>query len=145
MSLIKATDRDILMENLNNRISFSNFKLSYEGMGGFTFTEYTTKWIQHSAFHFCFCNKINEIREERNTNSIYTGSVTSRACASTQATHLRFSTIFVKLILQTLNHTRTTHPLCSGILKTQETLGSLIKFAVIRREWACDWKYVWKC
>jgi len=25
------------------------------------------------------CNKINEIREERNANSIYTGSATSRA------------------------------------------------------------------
>jgi len=60
------------------------------------------------------CNKINEIREER----MQTHSAKSVPTSSTQATHLRFSTPFVKIHLQSLNHTGTTHPLCSRILTT---------------------------
>jgi len=59
------------------------------------------------------CNKINEIREEKMQTQFYTGSAKSMPTSSTQATHLRFSTIFVKIRLQSLNHTGTTHPLCS--------------------------------
>jgi len=64
------------------------------------------------------CNKINEIREERMQTQSYTGSAKSMPTSNTQATHLRFSTPFVKIHLQSLNHTGTTHPLCSGILTT---------------------------
>ena len=42
------------------------------------------------------CNKINEIREERNTNSIYTGSATSRAYIQSSSNPLEISTNFVK-------------------------------------------------
>jgi len=58
-------------------------------------------------------NKITEIREERNANSIYIGSVTSHATSSPQATHFRFSTIFVNS-LQLLNTPWDSSPLCSG-------------------------------
>jgi len=64
------------------------------------------------------CNKINEIREERMQTQFYTGSEKSVPMSNTQATHLRFSTPFVKIRLQSLNHTGRTHPLCSGILTT---------------------------
>jgi len=62
------------------------------------------------------CNKINEIREERMQTQFYTGSVKFVPTFSTQATHLRFFTPFVKIRLQSLNHIGTTHPLCSRIL-----------------------------
>jgi len=39
--------------------------------------------------------KITETREERIANSFYPGSATSRATSNSQATYLRFSTIFV--------------------------------------------------
>ena len=64
------------------------------------------------------CNKINEIREERMQTQFYTGSANFVPTSSTQTTHLRFSTPFVKIRLKSLNHTGTTHPLCSGILTT---------------------------
>ncbi|KAL5180838.1 hypothetical protein HKD37_01G001891 [Glycine soja] len=64
------------------------------------------------------CNKINEIREERMQTQFYTGSANSVPMSSTLAIHLRFSTPFVKIRLQSLKHTGTTHPLCSGILTT---------------------------
>ncbi|KAL5178850.1 hypothetical protein HKD37_01G000284 [Glycine soja] len=41
------------------------------------------------------CNKINEIREERMQTQFYTGSANSVPTFSTQATHLRFSFLFV--------------------------------------------------
>ena len=56
-------------------------------------------------------------REKKQTQS-YTGSAKSMPTSNTQATHLRFSTPFVKIHLQSLNHTGTTHPLCSGIITT---------------------------
>jgi len=43
------------------------------------------------------CNKITEIREERNANSIYTGSATSRAYVQSSTNPLKIFTIFVKL------------------------------------------------
>ena len=67
-----------------------------------------------------YYNKINEIREERMQAQFYTGSAKSVPTSSAQATHLRFSTPFVKIRLQSLNHTRTTHPLCLDALQ-QET------------------------
>jgi len=42
------------------------------------------------------CNKINEIREERMQTQFYIGSTKSVPTSSTQATHLRFSILFVK-------------------------------------------------
>jgi len=42
-----------------------------------------------------YCNKINEIREERMQTQFYTGSAKSVPIFSTQATHLRFSFLFV--------------------------------------------------
>ena len=41
------------------------------------------------------CNKINEIREERMQTQFYTGSTKSVPTSSTQATHLRFSFLFL--------------------------------------------------
>ena len=41
------------------------------------------------------CNKINEIREERMQTQFYIGSTKSVPTSSTQATHLRFSFLFV--------------------------------------------------
>ncbi|KAH1215856.1 hypothetical protein GmHk_13G036911 [Glycine max] len=64
------------------------------------------------------CNKINEIREERMQTQFYTGSANFVPTSSTQTIHLRFSFPFVKIRLQSLNHTWTTHSLCSGILTT---------------------------
>jgi len=64
------------------------------------------------------CNKINEIREERMQTQFYTGWAKFVPTSSTQATHLRFSTPFVKICIQSLNHTGPTHSLCSGILTT---------------------------
>ena len=63
-------------------------------------------------------NKINKIREERMQTQFYIGSVKFVPTSSTQATHLRFSTPFVKICLQSLNHIGITPPLCSGIRTT---------------------------
>ena len=41
------------------------------------------------------CNKINEIREERMQTQFCTGLAKSEPTSSTQATHLRFSYLFV--------------------------------------------------
>ncbi|KAL5165252.1 hypothetical protein HKD37_18G050406 [Glycine soja] len=62
------------------------------------------------------CNKINKIREERMQTQFYNGSENFVPTSSTQATHLRFSTPFVKIRLQSLNDTGTTLPLCSTFL-----------------------------
>ena len=75
------------------------------------------------------CNNINEIREERNANSIYTDSATSHAYVHPQATHLRFSTISINP-LQTLNTPWDPSPLCSNIL--QETTRLLITIDFLR-------------
>jgi len=49
------------------------------------------------------CSKITEIREERNANLIYTGSVTSRAYIQSSSNTLEIFTNFVKNLLQLLN------------------------------------------
>ena len=50
------------------------------------------------------CNNINEIREERNANSIYTGSATSRAYVQSSSNPFEIFTNFVKkTFLQLLN------------------------------------------
>jgi len=72
------------------------------------------------------CNKINEIREEKNENSIYTGSATPSAYVQSSSNPLEIFHSLCKILLQSLNHTGTTHPLCSGILTTEETIGPLI-------------------
>ena len=50
--------------------------------------------------HKIDCHKINEIREERMQTQFYTGSANFVPTSSTQATHLRFFTPFVKRVLQ---------------------------------------------
>ena len=70
------------------------------------------------------CNKINKIKEERIQTQFYTGSANSVPTSSTQASHLTFFTPFVKICLQSLNHTGTTHPLCSDAVQ-QETYSLL--------------------
>ena len=60
------------------------------------------------------CNNINEIREERNTNSIYTGSATSRAYIQSSSNPLEIFTNFVKILFKTSEHPRNPFPLCSG-------------------------------
>ena len=47
------------------------------------------------------CNNINEIREERNANSIYTGSATSRAYVQSSKNPLEIFTNFVKILFTT--------------------------------------------
>ena len=54
------------------------------------------------------CNNINEIKEERNTNSIYTGSTTSSA-------YVQFSS----------NRLEIFHYLCKSFIDFEHTLGSL--------------------
>jgi len=50
------------------------------------------------------CNNINEIREERNANSIYTGSATSRAYVQSSSNQFEiFHYLFKNLFLQLLN------------------------------------------
>ena len=44
------------------------------------------------------CNKITEIREERNANSIYTGSATSDAYVQSSSNPLEIFTNFVKIL-----------------------------------------------
>jgi len=60
------------------------------------------------------CNNINEIREERNANSIYTGSATSRAYVQSSNNPLEIFTNFVKILFTTSEHPRDPFPLCSG-------------------------------
>jgi len=60
------------------------------------------------------CNNINEIKEERNANSIYTGSATSRAYVKSSSNTLEIFTNFVKILFTTSEHSRDPFPLCSG-------------------------------
>jgi len=59
------------------------------------------------------CNNINEIREERNANSIYTGSATSRAYVQSSSNPLEIFTNFVKILFTTFEHPRNPFPFCS--------------------------------
>ena len=72
------------------------------------------------------CNNINEIREERNANSIYTSSATSRAYVQSSSNPLDIFTNFVKILFTTFEHPRNPFPLCSGNLTIQETTSLLI-------------------
>jgi len=60
------------------------------------------------------CSKITEIREERNTNLIYTGSVTSHAYVQSSSNPLEIFTNFVKNLFIASKHPRNLFPLCSG-------------------------------
>jgi len=60
------------------------------------------------------CNNINEIREERNANSIYISSATSRAYVQSSSNPLEIFTNFVKIIFTTFEHPRNPFPLCLG-------------------------------
>jgi len=60
------------------------------------------------------CNNINELREERNANSIYTYSVISRAYVQSSSNPLEIFTNFVKISFITPEHPRDPFPLCSG-------------------------------
>jgi len=59
-------------------------------------------------------NNINEIKEERNANSIYTGSATSRAYVQSSSNPLDIFTNFVKIFFTTSEHPRGPFHLCSG-------------------------------
>jgi len=50
------------------------------------------------------CKKINEIREERMQTQFYTGSAKSMPTSSTQATHLRFSFLFLNSFITSEPH-----------------------------------------
>jgi len=71
------------------------------------------------------CNKINEIREERMQTQFYIGSAKSVAYIQSSSNPLEIFLSLCKTLLQSLNHTGTTHPLCSEFLTTWETLGPL--------------------
>ena len=60
------------------------------------------------------CNNINEIREVRNANSIYTGSATSDAYVQSSSNPLEIFTNFVKILFTTSEHPRIPFPLYSG-------------------------------
>ena len=59
------------------------------------------------------CNNINGIREERNANSIYISSATSRAYVQSSSNPLEIFTNFVKFLFTTSEHPRDPFPLCS--------------------------------
>ena len=77
------------------------------------------------------CNKITKIREERNTNSIYTGSATSRAYVQSSSNPLE---IFYSLYKSFINfeHTLGTVTLVFNILTIQETTSLLITTEFMR-------------
>jgi len=60
------------------------------------------------------CNKINKIREERNANSIYTGSAIFRAYVQSSSNPLEIFTNFVKILFTTFEHPTNLFPLYSG-------------------------------
>jgi len=59
------------------------------------------------------CNKINKIKEERNANSIYTGSATSRAYVQSLSNPLEIFHYLCKILFTTSKHPRNPFPLCS--------------------------------
>ena len=60
------------------------------------------------------CNKITEIREERNANLIYIGSATSRTYVQSSSNPLKIFTNFVKKLFTTSEHQRNHFPSCLG-------------------------------
>ena len=74
------------------------------------------------------CNKINEIREERNANLIYTGSATSRAYVQSSSNPLE---IFYSLCKTPFTKSEPHRDNPSLVVRNplqQETLGLLIPF-----------------
>jgi len=65
-------------------------------------------------------NNVNEIREERIANSVYTGLATSCAYVQSSSNPLEISTILVNSFT-TSEPPRDTFPLCSEKLTNQET------------------------
>ena len=74
-------------------------------------------------------NDVNEIREERITNSVYTGSATFYAYVQSLSNPLEISTILVNS-LTTSESPRDTFPLFSEKLTNQETHYLLIATTV---------------
>ena len=70
-------------------------------------------------------NNVNEIKEERITNSVYTGLATSCAYVQSSNNPLEISTILVNSFT-TSKPPRDTFPLCSEKLINQETRCLLI-------------------
>ena len=66
------------------------------------------------------CNNVNEIREERIANSVYTGSTTSCAYVQSSSNPLEISTILVNFFT-TSEPPRDTFPLCLENFTNQET------------------------
>ena len=75
------------------------------------------------------CNNVNEIREERIANSVYTGSATSHAYVQSSSNPLEISTILVNSFT-TSEPPRDTFLLCSEKLTNQETHCLLITTTV---------------
>ena len=67
------------------------------------------------------CNKTTEIREERNANSFYPGSATSRVYVQSSSNPLEISTNFVNS-LQLLNTPWNPSPLCSGFSQVKRQI-----------------------
>ena len=78
------------------------------------------------------CNKINEIREERNTNSIYTGSVTSRAYVQSSSNLLEIFHYLCKSFTD-FEHTLGFLTLVFNILTIQETNSLLITTNLLKK------------
>ena len=77
------------------------------------------------------CNKINKIREERIANSIYTGSVTSRAYVQSSSNPLEIFTNFAKTLFTTSEHQRNPFPLCSGNSQFKRQLVSWLQLTFL--------------
>ena len=73
------------------------------------------------------CNKINEIREERNANSIYTSSTTSRAYVQSSSNPLEIFHSLVKSFYKFWTH-KDNPSFVFRIPLQQETLGLLTPF-----------------
>ena len=71
------------------------------------------------------CNNINEIREERNANSIYTGSATFHAYIQSSSNPLEIFHYLYKSFID-FEHTLGSLTLVFKILTLQETLRLLI-------------------
>jgi len=77
------------------------------------------------------CNKITEIREERNANSIYTGSATSRAYVQSSSNPLEIFNYLCKSFI-VFEHTLGSLTLVFKILTSQETHSLLITIEFMR-------------
>ena len=76
------------------------------------------------------CNNVNEIKEDRIANSVYTGSATSCVYVQSSINPLEISTILVNSFT-TSEPPRDTFPLCSEKLTNQETHCLLINNSLL--------------